>query len=346
MSSPATFIIEHSFPQEKIEVQWRACLSRAECPAHYDAPEFFREPYWQGKHPFAILAIRDEVVTGILTGTHEEGETLCGLMSRPQACIAADARHDQAVQALADGLIQEAGAEKTITVHAWEHSPLSALERYGFRQRRMEGDVVLDLSLGPDALFQQFHENRRRNIRLAIRKGVEVAEAASEEDMADFYQVYTRWRHTERKQIHHDVAFEVFLERFRNPVNYRFFLARYGGKTIAGVNIRAYPGGLVEFANNSSLDEFLHLRPNDLIQWRIIQWACASGFRRYSLGGAHPFLRRFGGTIVPIHRYRLDRTFLHRRELREKFLENGRIIVKKLPKPVEMGIRRLMRKTA
>ncbi|MGH9360102.1 MAG: hypothetical protein ACRD1O_13135 [Terriglobia bacterium] len=52
-----------------------------------------------------------------------------------------------------------------ITVHMWSHSPLEALERYGFCRRGMEGDVVLDLKLGPEAIFRQFHEARRRNIR-------------------------------------------------------------------------------------------------------------------------------------------------------------------------------------
>src|ERR1017187_8244717 len=56
---------------------------------------------------------------------------------------------------------------------------------------------------------------------------------------------------------------------------------------------------------------------NDLLIWKTIQWACEQGFWKYSLGGAHPFLRKWEGTIVPIYRYRLDRTFLRRHDFRE-----------------------------
>ncbi|MGH9376920.1 MAG: GNAT family N-acetyltransferase, partial [Terriglobia bacterium] len=276
---------------------------------------------------------------------HEDGGILSGLMSRPQVCLSRDADSESVVASLVQGLLAEAESEKMITVYTWSHRPLDAFTVYGFRRRVTEGDVVLDLRLGPEALFRQFHETRRRNIRLATRNGVEVSMASTEEDIAGFYEVYSQWRHTERKEIHHNLSFEVFLNRYRyNKANYRFFLARHSGRIIAGVTARAYPSGLVEFANNSSLDEFLHLRPNDLLQWRIIEWACASGYSRYSLGGAHTFLRRFGGKVIPIYRYRLDRTFLRRHDLHEGLMDTGRSVLRKCPPPVEKAVRKLLGK--
>jgi hypothetical protein len=38
---------------------------------------------------------------------------------------------------------------------------MPGLTRWGFRKRQEEGSVVLDLSLGPDALFRNFSANRR-----------------------------------------------------------------------------------------------------------------------------------------------------------------------------------------
>src|SRR5207245_10805338 len=44
----------------------------------------------------------------------------------------------------------------------------------------------------------------------------------------------------------------------------------------------------------------------DLLQWRAIEWGCAEGMTKYSLGGAHAFLRKFGGKVLPTTRCRLD----------------------------------------
>ena len=88
------------------------------------------------------------------------------------------------------------------------------------------------------------------------------------------------------------------------------------GQVIAATTVRFYPKGLIEYSSNCSLDAFMDLRPNDLLIWRTIQWACEHGFKKYSLGASHPFLQKCGGVLVPISRYRFDRTFLHRHNLR------------------------------
>jgi hypothetical protein len=85
----------------------------------------------------------------------------------------------------------------------------------------------------------------------------------------------------------------------------------------------------------------MHLKPNDLLQWRGIEWACRHGLRRHSLGGSHQFLLRFGGTVVPILHYRLDRTWLRRHDLRDTVKEVGSRIARKLPPSVGKGIRKL-----
>ena len=38
-----------------------------------------------------------------------------------------------------------------------------------FHQRTYEGVVILDLSLGPNALFREFSQTRRNDIRRAIK---------------------------------------------------------------------------------------------------------------------------------------------------------------------------------
>jgi len=95
--------------------------------------------------------------------------------------------------------------------------------------------------------------------------------------------------------------------------------------------VRFFPGGVMEYAANSSLESALHLRPNDLLHWRAIEWACGEGLTKYSLGGAHLFLRKFGGEVVPTTRHRLDRSAFRRYAIGDWIAERAEDIRPFLP---------------
>lgn len=335
------FLILHEFPPPDLERAWRECLTRAEVPAHYDSPEYFLDPLRQGTRPFAVLAIEDDRVRGVLTGFHLGREVLCGLASRPQICV--DGTETAAtLETLAQGLLAEADDAALVSVYTWSSLELVPFSAHGFRRRQLEGSVVLDLTRGADALFKEFSKDRRRNIRYAEKHGVEVREAATDQDIVDAHRVYSAWRGTERKEVHGDWSFESFEKTMRVRSNRRLFLATFEGKVIAINIFRFFPGGLYESAANSSLDEFMHLKPNDLLQWKGIQWACAQGLRRHSLGGTHEFLLRFGGTVVPILRYRLDRTLFRRHDLKESLGDSARSLLRSAPSGMGQTVRKLL----
>lgn len=338
------FVTVHEYPEPKLERAWRDCLTRVEYPAHYDAPEFFREPYWAGQKPFAVLAVEGPRVTGVITGIHRGGQVECGLPSRPQICV--DTSCDQAatLDALARGVLVEAKSAELVSVFTWAHLQLPSFTARGFRSRALTGNVVLDLTQGPEQLFKQFPKDRRRNIRFAEKNGVDIGEVTNDQDIADAFAVYQTWRKTDRKQINGPGrTFDVFEKAARLRDNRLTLVARVDGKPIAINLFRFFPGGLFESAANSSLDEFMHLKPNDLLQWRGIEWACAHGLRRHSLGGAHTFLRRFGGEVIPVYRYRLDRTFLRQHDLKDTFREMGRETIKRMPDGIGKRLLGLLR---
>jgi hypothetical protein len=333
LCSPADsrFLVLHDFPPLEIAILWREFLGRVESPAHYNAPEYFLEPYWEGKNPFAILAWSEDKIVGVLTGLHTKGQVTCGVSSRPQICIDKGVDGTETTRTLAEGLLREAGRARLITVYTWEGTPLPGFEQNGFRSLKLEGNIVLDLSLGIEALSKQSTKNRRRDIRIATRSGVQVSQAATAEDVADYWEVYSKWRQTKRKKIVHNHTLAMIEKVHEMRGNHRRFLARYNGKLVAASGLRFYSGGMVEYANNCSLDEYMKLQPNDLLVGKTIEWACEQGFTKYSLGGAHPFLRKSGGTVVPIYRYRLDRTFLRHHDLAEGISAVARALRRRLP---------------
>jgi Acetyltransferase (GNAT) domain len=325
------FKILHEFPTAAFERAWRDCLTRVEFPAHYNTPEYFLEPYFTGRRPFAVLALEGDEVSGVLTGLHAENQVHCGLASRPQICVDPTKDGNAAQSALLEGLLSEAGDAELIAAFTWTSLELPVFASHGFRRRALPGSVVLDLSSGSDAVFKQFAKDRRRNIRFAEKNGVEVELATGPQDIAQAYEVYKAWRETNRKQVYGAIrSFEVFERSAQLIHNRRLFLARFAGSVIATNIFRFCPGGLFESAANSSLDEFMHLKPNELLQWRGIEWACSQGLRRHSLGGSHPFLMRFGGTVEPIIRYRLDRSWLRKHDLRDATRDLGRKTLRQL----------------
>jgi hypothetical protein len=336
-SAKTTWTILHSDPDEMCADRWRKFLERADFAAHYVSPEYFLEPFFRDKRPFVVLAWQGERVVAALSGIHEEHQLACGLVARPQICFETDVDLEAASDALVAGLRYEAGPDKLITLYSW--LPLNTLSKHGYRGQQEEGVVMLDLTQEPDELFKQFSQTRRTGIRNAIKRGLEVAIAGTPDEFKTYYDIYVDW--CRRKKITPS-SFETIEQALTSP-NRRLFLARYEGKIIAGTIIRLYPGAMIEYAANNSLKEYLKLTPNEFLQWRVVEWACKEGFKRYSLGGAHLFLRKMGGSIAPIYRYRLDRTWLHRHELREALGKSGRNIFNHLPSGLKTPVRRALK---
>ena len=340
MEFPSTQIL-HSYPDDtRVIDRWREFLTRADFAAHYVSPEYFREPFFRDKQPFVILAWQGDRIVAALSGVHEGQQLTCGLMSRPQISLDNTADLAAVSDALVTGLLNEAGSEKLITVYSW--IPLDTLSTYGYRCKQEEGVVMLDLTKGPDELFKQFAQSRRTDIRNAIKRGMEVVIAETHEEFKAYYEIYADWCRRKKITPH---SFAV-IEEASNLPNRRVFLVRYERNFIAATIIRLYPGTMIEYAANSSLDGFLKFRPNDLLQWRIVEWACAEGYKRYSLGGAHLFARRMGGAIVPVYRYRADRTLLHRYELKEALAQSSRSMFNALPASLKTQVRRTLKRHA
>ena len=174
------FKILREFPSPDVESAWRDYLTRVEFPAHYDAPEYFLEPLWPGRPRFAILALENDGghdrVTGVLTGLHMDKNVMCGLPARPQLSVDPTGDVTATLETLAQGLLAETESAELVSVYTWSYLKLPPFSERGFQCQELQGNVVLDLTLGADALFKQFAKDRRRNIRFAEKNGVEISE--------------------------------------------------------------------------------------------------------------------------------------------------------------------------
>lgn len=325
-------------PEKDLLEKWEDLLCHSAFASHYGTPDFFDDPFVGVGHRFAVFALEDEKINGVLTGLNANGVVTSGLPVRPQVAFRDGIDNADAAKALIEGLKLIGGASSSlIKLYSWEE--VGDLAKSGYQHELCKGGdqvVMLDPSAGADSLFKQFSERRRTDIRKVMKKGeLTVKLLETESELADLYVVHQNW--CERKRIKPDdlADFRVNLNRSYRTV----LIALHEGKVVAGTYLRYCMGGLVEYAANNSLPEYNHLRPNELLGWRAIEWVCENGFSKFSLGASHPFLTRFGGEIVATHRYQLDRTFLRVHANRERAMRLAVKTFQALPEPVRQRIK-------
>jgi hypothetical protein len=308
LDTPVQSRIVHSFPDAELERQWRSFLLAADYATHYVAPEFFHEPFFAHKKPFAILVTRGSAIVAVLTGMHEGKQVVCGVGGRPQ--IAFVPPMTGAVEgAMIEALRREAERSELIALTTW--SAIPGFKDRGFVERTIDAIMTLDLTRGPEALRKEFNKGRKSDITFAQKAGVTVRDWESEDEFRQYYDIYTDW--CRRKEI--DVTpFDVMRAAFGLRQSRRLFLAFHEGKVVAGSVVRYVPSGVAEYSANNSTPSALNLRPNSLLNWIAIQWAHAQGMKIYSMGGSHPFLRHFGGSEISIYHYRIDLTLFRRHD--------------------------------
>ena len=332
-----------AFPPPEAERLWRDLLGRVTRPSHYTSPEFFREPYFDERAPFAVLAVVEGQARAVVTGFRDgDGDGFsCGLPTRPQIQLLQDAHLPATLDTLLRGLKAAGQSSSLVSVYSWD-TALDPLRNHGFRRKQMQSVPVLDLTLGAEALLKKCDRTRRQAVRAAQKNGVVVSEATTEAEYLAFHEIYEQW--SRAKQLD-STSWEVEQRAYRDTLgNRKLFLARHDGRVIAGSSFRFIPGGLAEYSRNSSLPEGLALKANDALLWHGVQWAIHAGFREMSMGATHRFLRAWGGDPRPVYRYRLDKTLLRRHDRKEDLLEWGAERVAKLPPEWETKIRKALKK--
>lgn len=336
-------ILLKSIPDRDLAERWNTFLTGVRFATHYVTPNYFLDPY-VSESGFAVIAIDEkDQIAAVATGTAAGRRIASGLFSRPQLVFGEKADRLAATQALMNGFEELDGSADLIELFAWEEMPEFALHDMQVRTSNEQTSIVmLDLSVGAEMIFRNFSQTRRNEIRKAIKLGVvEVKPLETDEELAEIYRIHCDWN--ERKGNIAD-SFEQMRTAAGQRANRRAFLAKVDGKVVAGSFYRFCPGGVVEYSSNFSMPEYQRLRPNDLIGWRAIEWACESGCAYFSMGGSHLFLRRFGGEVVRTFRYRRDQTRFRRYDLSENARDLGVEVFRRMPETFRKSVRKILAK--
>jgi hypothetical protein len=239
-----------SIPDESTAAAWNDCLNNSDFAGLYTAPEYLGVEYFQGG-AFAVLAVSDSLVHGVVTGFRSDREITCGVRASPRICIRRGANAEMVGRVLAAGLKNHClRSTKFIAAFAWHD--VAGLQSAGFRPRTYEsplGTILLDPSKGADALLRECSPARRYNIRRAIKNGVEVEDMNLALDFDDYCSLYSHWCEVKRQRRQ---PYEIQRAVFELGGNRLRLVARHNGRVIGVSTFRYRRPGIMEYTANVS----------------------------------------------------------------------------------------------
>jgi lipid II:glycine glycyltransferase (peptidoglycan interpeptide bridge formation enzyme) len=127
----------------------------------------------------------------------------------------------------------------------------------------------------------------RYNLRLAERKGVQVTDNCTEEDLRTFYDILLETARRDNFMVRSFSYFRLIWQHLVRNDLARLFVARYEGEMLAGA-LAFVLGRQCWYVYGASSDRRRNLMPNHLLQWRMIQWAKSQGCEVYDFRGVSP----------------------------------------------------------
>jgi hypothetical protein len=173
----------------------------------------------------------------------------------------------------------------------------------------------LDLTPGPEKLFESIHKTTKRNIKKADREGVKVEFSQSSKSVMDYYKLHCLTRKRQGLPPQPCYFFKSIYDNIISKNMGFVLLARANSKTIAGA-VYFHFGDQVIYKYGASDMSHQHLRPNNLVMWEAIKWYASNKFKSFSFGRTdwhHEGLRRFKNSwgsnekVLKYYRYNVVR---------------------------------------
>ena len=154
--------------------------------------------------------------------------------------------------------------------------------------------------------------NARNKIRKAQKSGVVCKLNCDFKSLVEIYRILQKVYKRAQLPLPPLDFFENIITTLGKQNGFlKIFKAVHQEKVVAARLILAYKNSLYDWYAGS-LQEFNHLRPNDLLVWEILKWGCENGFDFFDFGGAgkpgipygvRDYKLKFGGKVVNFGRY-------------------------------------------
>jgi len=142
---------------------------------------------------------------------------------------------------------------------------------------------IIPLNPDPEEVARKFKRTHKQNISTAENRGVRVESGNQLEHIKKYYQLQleTRRRHGVPAQPWHFFK-EIVPILFNQGLGF-VQLAYYDDECIAGIVFFHWHNSIIaKYA--ASKEDTLQLRPNNLLFWTGIEWACKHGYSSFDFG--------------------------------------------------------------
>jgi len=141
---------------------------------------------------------------------------------------------------------------------------------------------IINFGNGLEDLWKNIDHNKRRNIKKAMKEEVEIYQSHDYEDLKKFYAMLeaaqTRGGFSGYPLSWFKACWDIYPRELS-----RVFLARWRDKVVSGV-FTIIHGDTIYGKGAGSFEEGWKARPNDIMHWKVMEWACENGYKKYHLG--------------------------------------------------------------
>jgi len=276
--------------------------------------------------PIVIFSYKTKQISGCLLAIiHKVSSGLLGYLSARSIIIGGPlANDDETINDLLNeyDLLIKARAIYSEIRNIFDINDYRSLfehKRY-FREDHL--DIIFDLKKEESELWAEMHKNRKKEIKKAYTKDIEITELKLRNDSKVFNEVYTMLALL-YKRIGLPLPAITFFKNAVDLFEEKGILLTLAIKTenkIIGFRMELVFKGLVFDWYAASIQEYLSYRPNDILPWEVLKWGCKNKMSNFDFGGAgkpnkkygvRDYKLKFGGELVNYGRFtKIHKPFL------------------------------------
>jgi len=173
-----------------------------------------------------------------------------------------------------------------VEFHSQQPLPRAALDGRRYEIQEFQ-TIVISLEPGPEALWAQLDGDCRTGVRKARKSGITVSEATDDSFLDAYYEMSKEtWGRSNRPPVYSRRDLSTIWDALRPHKRVRAFAAWLEGRMIAAALVLCFNGRLYGL-DRAGLREHYRFKPNNLIDWTIIEWAALQGMRSLDMMGAN-----------------------------------------------------------
>jgi lipid II:glycine glycyltransferase (peptidoglycan interpeptide bridge formation enzyme) len=157
------------------------------------------------------------------------------------------------------------------------------LESLGYSLTQVFNIYKVTLPKTEEELRKSIAHNKRRNIKQSQEQGVKVVQSKSPDSLASFFEIHAISGKRAGFTTQPFSYFNSYLKVLGEKGKVQIFLTVYNGQPVAGVFVVIH-GDTAYALGAGSREEIWRVRPNDLLHWEAMKWACSKGLSWYHMG--------------------------------------------------------------